>query len=176
MTDSMTVLTCHSIIVCSNLGPLIAFALGCWLGDHIAARLGACNCRRLSPSSGNSCRGASLAPPASSSRALVADTFWGAGFGEGSLGWILSSPEERHWVAMKVRREGRVILLTAEAAPDLPAIIIKKRDASNCKRALDRKLEALWSTTWLTRSNDHSAGEITTGCAKPLPNYLRVLQ
>lgn len=117
-------LTCHSIIVCSNLGPLIAFALGCWLGDHGVARLGACNCRRFSPSSGSSCRGASRAPPASSSTALVPETFWGADFGEGSLAWILSSPEDRHGVAMNVRVAGRTIRLTAEAAPGLADVII----------------------------------------------------
>jgi hypothetical protein len=121
-------LTCHSIIVCSNRGPLIAFSLGCWLGDHFVARFGACICRRFSPSSGSSCRGASRAPPASSSRALVPDTFCGTGLAEVSLACILSSPEKRRGAAMKARVEGRTILLTAEAAPDLADTIIVSRE------------------------------------------------
>jgi len=33
---------CNSMIVCSNLGPLIAFSLGFWLRDQTVALFGAC--------------------------------------------------------------------------------------------------------------------------------------
>lgn len=39
---------CNSIIVCSNLGPDIAFALGFWLLDQIADLFGACVTLKLS--------------------------------------------------------------------------------------------------------------------------------
>jgi hypothetical protein len=90
-------------------------------------RLGACICRRFSPSSGSSCKGASRAPPASSSTALDSEIFGGAGFGDGSLGCILTSPDSLEGVAMKVRVVGRAMRLTAEAALDRADAIISNK-------------------------------------------------
>lgn len=87
-------------------------------------RFGACICLCFSPSSGNSCSGASRAPAALISTALVPDTFCGAGLGDGSLGCILTSPEDRHDVVVKVRVDGCTIRLAADAAQALAGEII----------------------------------------------------
>ena len=62
------------MIVCSNLGPTIAFARGCWLLLHVVARLGACITRFSSPSSGSSTNGLSDAPVEDEGRTFVPDT------------------------------------------------------------------------------------------------------
>lgn len=66
--------TWDSIIVCSNLGPVIASSLGIWLRDQGLALLGACNCLALSPSVTISCNGASEAPMESTGVSSVFDT------------------------------------------------------------------------------------------------------
>ncbi len=78
-------------------------------------RFGACICLCFSPSSGSSCNGASRAPAAVTSTAFVPDTFCGAGLGDGSLGCIFTSPDDRHGVAVKVRVDGGTIRLAADA-------------------------------------------------------------
>lgn len=45
-------------MVCSNLGPDMALALGFWLLDQVASLFGACEVRRLSASSTFSCNAA----------------------------------------------------------------------------------------------------------------------
>jgi hypothetical protein len=90
-------------------------------------RLGACICRRLSPSSGSSCKGASRAPPASSSTAFDSETVGGAGFGDGSLAWSLTSPESLDGVAMKARVAGLAMCLIAEVALDRADTIISNK-------------------------------------------------
>jgi hypothetical protein len=62
------------MIVCSNRGPTIAFARGCWLLLHIVARFGACITLFSSPSSGSSTNGWSDAPVEEEGSTLVPDT------------------------------------------------------------------------------------------------------
>ena len=73
--------TWNSIIVCSNLGPLIATSLGCWLLLHTSFRFGACSCRLLSASSGISCKSLSHIARVDTGTALVSETLgtgvWG---------------------------------------------------------------------------------------------------
>ncbi len=90
----------------------------------MVGRFGACICLCFSPSSGSSCNGASRAPAAVTSTALVPDTFCGAGLGDGSLGCIFTSPDACHGVAMKVRVDGSKIRLVADAAHALTDEII----------------------------------------------------
>jgi len=62
------------MIVCSNLGPTIAFALGCWLLLHTPSRLGACITRFFSPSSGSSYSALSCEPVDEDGSRLVSET------------------------------------------------------------------------------------------------------
>jgi hypothetical protein len=50
------------MIICSNLGPTIAFSLACWLRLHTPSLLGACMLLRSSPSATDSCNGLSMLP------------------------------------------------------------------------------------------------------------------
>ena len=83
------------MIVCSNLGPDIAFALGFWLLDQTSVRFGACVTRSFSASLAFSTNGASRCGVSIGS-SLVLETF-GTGFEDvGSLTSCLSFAEKAY--------------------------------------------------------------------------------
>lgn len=84
--------TCASMMVCSNLGPVMATSLGCWFLLQIPALLGACSSLFFSPSTSISCSGASRAPIESVGVWSVNDTFCVSLGGNGSLACSKFSP------------------------------------------------------------------------------------
>ena len=84
--------TCASMIVCSNLGPVIATSLGCWFLLQTPALFGACIDLFFSPSGSISCSGASRAPIEVTGVWSVIDTFGVSLVGSGSLACSKFSP------------------------------------------------------------------------------------
>jgi hypothetical protein len=124
------------MIVCSNLGPVIALSLGCWLLDHIFDRLGACSCRCLSPSSALSCSTPSWAPNAVTPISLVFETLGGSFGGVGSLACSLFSP-----VPIRAVVAGRLAVRVSRAARagirerDEDSIMTRQLQTRRCRRA-----------------------------------------
>lgn len=104
-------LTWSAIIICSNLGPTMAFSRGCWLRLHTSLRLGACMVRMRSPSATLSCRAWSMLPSELNGISLVLLTGLCEGRSTGSLAGTGLSVTRRRAAALKLR------LLRANMAP-----------------------------------------------------------
>lgn len=95
-------LTCCSMIVCSNRGPLIATSRACWFLLQGFERLGACIARCVSADACDSWSTPSLFPIAVTPTSLVLETFGVSLRGRGSLACSRFSPVPGPWRCRRV--------------------------------------------------------------------------